>query len=159
MFTLSSYANRTADGRAIPGTGRMFTCRFCVATKNDVVRFPNMRELMKHYSDDHSYERGSIPASKKFDCDRCNKSFVNSTLLRHHHMWHAGLRPYNCSICGAGFMIKERLRNHEMTHTNERPYKCQVCGKGFRSRNVLKQHKLVSANVCKTKPQFFFVLL
>lgn len=138
-----SKAASSTDGRSGPVTARTFTCRFCVKDKNTVVRFPNMRELMKHYTDDHAYVRGAIPAAKKFDCDRCNKSFVNSTLLRHHHMWHAGLRPYTCSVCGAGFMVKERMRNHEMTHTNERPYLCHVCGKGFRSRHVLKQHRVI----------------
>ncbi|KAK3912046.1 Zinc finger protein 226 [Frankliniella fusca] len=122
---------------------RSFTCRFCVAKSNVVVKFPNMRELMRHYNDEHADERLSGPQGKRFECDRCTRSFANSTLLRHHHMWHAGIRPYTCSTCGAGFMIKERLRNHEMTHTNERPFKCQVCGKGFRSRNCLKQHKAI----------------
>lgn len=130
-----------------PQGPRMFTCRYCIASETNaaVVKFPTMRELLRHYNDDHPNQRvGNIPGEKRFMCERCNRSFANSTLLKHHHMWHAGLYPYTCSHCGQGFMVKERLRNHEWSHTDERPFKCQTCGKGFRSRNCLKQHKVVS---------------
>lgn len=139
----ASHTKSKSGEGTVDNSRRSFTCRFCVAKSNKVVKFPNMRELMRHYNDDHADERANAPQGKRFECDRCTRSFANSTLLRHHHMWHAGIRPYSCSVCGAGFMIKERMRNHEMTHTNERPYKCQVCGKGFRSRNCLKQHKAI----------------
>lgn len=141
--TNTNRKKKSKDISSSPG-GRMFSCRFCIASKSTVVKFSAMRDLLRHYNEDHPNDRvGSIPGSKRFECDRCNRSFANSTLLRHHHMWHAGLHPYTCSHCGAGFMVKERLRNHELIHTNERPFKCQTCGKGFRSRNCLKQHKVI----------------
>ena len=52
---------------------------------------------------------------KKYHCEICGKSFVNSTDLCRHIRTHTGERPFQCDRCSARFTQNSTLKRHYKT--------------------------------------------
>ena len=83
-----------------------------------------------------------ISGQKRFKCDQCNFSCIQSFDLVKHKYIHGGEKPYKCKMCPKQFTRPARLREHERLHTGERPYTCEQCGKSFAQLSTLKSHKV-----------------
>jgi KRAB domain-containing zinc finger protein len=60
-----------------------------------------------------------------------SKSFTTYiTFIRHITRIHTGDMPYQCDICDKNFMQSGDMKRHIRTHTGDMPYQCDICGKG-----------------------------
>lgn len=106
---------------------RQYTCEICGYS----ARIPR----------DLKYHMGTHTQEKEFQCDQCEKGFVQKSALSHHiRCIHTDEKPWTCSYCGKGFKVKARLQLHERRHTGERPYQCSYCVKSFVANSDLKDH-------------------
>ena len=58
---------------------------------------------------------------KPYQCDECNKKFVQKSELGRHKWIHTGEKSYQCDICNKKFIIKSVLVVHMGIHTGEKP--------------------------------------
>ena len=85
----------------------------------------------------------SFLGQKRFKCDQCDFSCIQSFDLVKHKYIHGGEKPYKCVLCPKQFTRPARLREHQRQHTGERPYTCEHCGKSFTQLTSLKSHKVI----------------
>lgn len=64
--------------------------------------------------------------SKMYQCNHCDRSFLNLISIRDHKKVHAKEFPYNCSRCFEGFLQLKRKDDHEKCCKVKR-YSCQQC--------------------------------
>lgn len=83
----------------------------------------------------------TTPASRRFYCRECGKSFAQSSGLSKHKRIHTGLKPYECEECGKAFIGSSALIIHQRVHTGEKPYECEDCGKAFSHSSDLIKHQ------------------
>ncbi|XP_048000523.1 oocyte zinc finger protein XlCOF6-like isoform X2 [Leguminivora glycinivorella] len=92
-------------------------------------RFAIRRDLEQHINRVHLN-------IKPFQCDRCEKAYVNVwSLNEHRRIAHEGFkRPlkFPCSMCDKVFDSNNILKDHIRTHTGERPFQCSRCPAQFR---------------------------
>ena len=55
---------------------------------------------------------------------------VNSLLLKHQKI-HTGIKPYQCNQCDKAYIEKGKLLIHQRIHTGIKPYQCNQCDKAF----------------------------
>ena len=80
---------------------------------------------------------------KPYECDVCNKRFLQSgNYLATHKRTHTGHKPYKCHVCKRRFSRSSTLGRHKSTHTRDKPYKCDICNKIFSESHKLTQHKI-----------------
>nr|XP_027216401.1 zinc finger protein 888-like [Penaeus vannamei] len=88
---------------------------------------------------DHIAQHSS---DKKFECQKCSKSFSTSSALYCHnkqvHEKHNYRHP--CSMCDKVFICKAKLVEHIRTHTGEKPYTCSECNVAFAAKATYKTH-------------------
>uniref|UniRef100_A0A182VTD3 C2H2-type domain-containing protein n=1 Tax=Anopheles minimus TaxID=112268 RepID=A0A182VTD3_9DIPT len=145
--------------------GLWLCCEICGFT------IDNIYELFNHRNKVHSVagigERGVTekPAStqravkrankvesdhcRQFLCDKCGKTYTQSSHLWQHLRFHNGIRPFVCTVqgCTRRFTIRPDLNDHvRKCHTGERPYECDVCHKRFLTGSVYYQHRLIHRN-------------
>lgn len=80
---------------------------------------------------------------KRFKCDQCDFSCIQSFDLVKHKYIHGGEKPYKCDMCPKQFTRPARLREHQRLHTGERPFVCEECGKAFTQQASLKSHMVI----------------
>ncbi|KAL0275071.1 UNVERIFIED_CONTAM: hypothetical protein PYX00_003051 [Menopon gallinae] len=105
---------------------RPHVCKFCKAT------FTQLSAYSKHLYV-HNQEQ------KIHKCDKCEKTFSHSYLLKQHKLHHTGLRPYSCSVCFNSFKSQSDLCTHVKIH-QEKQYSCSVCGRKFSRSKTLRDH-------------------
>jgi insecticidal toxin complex protein TccC len=96
-----------------------------------------------------------ITGKKRFDCQKCEKSFATKHNLQRHSQTHTGEKPFKCEVCDKRLTGRSGLTDHMRTHTGEKPLVCNVCNKGFSHYSSFRRHKQTHAgekpfvcNVC-----------
>ncbi|XP_023012189.2 uncharacterized protein isoform X1 [Leptinotarsa decemlineata] len=80
----------------------------------------------------------SLP--KEFECQICQKKFINGYRFRLHVRKHKGALPYKCTSCHKNFSDRTEFNNHKRVHTKEKPFKCSICEKMFSQKSTLTTH-------------------
>ena len=75
-------------------------------------------------------------------CEFCNKSFMTTSELKNHLLYHMKERKHNCTLCSSKFLEKRHLDRHlRRCHSGGiKNFICNVCGKGFYERYELNYH-------------------
>uniref|UniRef100_A0A182MX68 C2H2-type domain-containing protein n=1 Tax=Anopheles culicifacies TaxID=139723 RepID=A0A182MX68_9DIPT len=110
-----------------------------VAEKTPSTQRPVKRVVSKDESNHH----------RQFLCEKCGKTYTQSSHLWQHLRFHNGIRPFACTVpgCTRRFTIRPDLSDHiRKCHTGERPYECEVCHKRFLTGSVFYQHRLIHRN-------------
>ncbi|XP_061198297.1 protein snail homolog Sna-like [Saccostrea echinata] len=120
----------------------------------------------------------SIPATPRYQCDHCKKSYSTFGGLSKHKQFHCTTQvkkdfsckfcgktygslgalkmhirthtlPCKCKICGKAFSRPWLLQGHMRTHTGEKPFSCAHCGRAFADRSNLRAHLQTHSDVKK----------
>ena len=78
---------------------------------------------------------------KPYECNVCNKRFLQPGHLTGHKRTHTGEKPYECDVCNKRFSHSGHLAVHKRTHTGDKPYECDVCHKRFLRSDEFVVHK------------------
>ena len=158
---LSSIKSDTGEKR--PNEKSSFSCILCYN------KFNYKGDLKKHVNKFHTTEEevtalqnGSVDESKlKFNCDSCEKRFLNGTILLYHQRYiHRAARGSVsqgggtfCKLCYVRFQKSRNLINHkakvhqdEMAgfsiklEESELKHSCDQCNRKFWTVNILSHH-------------------
>ncbi|CAL4245862.1 unnamed protein product [Meganyctiphanes norvegica] len=77
---------------------------------------------------------------KPFQCSQCDKAFSYNSKLIEHQRIHSGEKPYQCSQCDKAFSRNSNLMYHLRIHTGDKPYQCSQCNKAFSQNSNLIKH-------------------
>ena len=89
--------------------------------------------------------------NKPFKCPKCESSFRNESLLKHHSSIHTDIRPFSCLICPKQFKRKSHLHVHQEVHDASLTSECRICFKKVFHSNLqlhLKTHKEQNLFIC-----------
>ncbi|XP_055382293.1 zinc finger protein 260-like [Condylostylus longicornis] len=103
------------------------------------IEYRNKSAFRKHMKLRHmSYNE------RPYQCEYCDKKFVEHGRLKEHVRTHTGEKPLQCDICFKGFARYSVLREHKKLHTGKKNHVCSRCGKAFAQTagyfNHLKNH-------------------
>ena len=102
--------NHTTKNRQGDSSGRRFNCRACDNS------FDSKKSLKVHIKASH-------PQTIK--CNLCEETFEqNSDLERHIEEEHEKNRKYECDKCGKTFALRWRLGKHQESHASSKNKKC-----------------------------------
>ena len=111
-------------------SSELFYCSTCKK------RFKTQDNLNLHIKALHM----SSPGQKPYQCELCNKTFINITGLRSHQAVHEKDTPFCCNICKVQFKRKHSLERHQYVHKLVKDFICPLCGKAFVNDVYLRNH-------------------
>ncbi|XP_067928202.1 zinc finger protein 236-like [Watersipora subatra] len=79
-------------------------------------------------------------ASKRFECKKCKRAFVNQAGLDKHAKSHVAVKEFTCQLCNANYTSHSMLNTHMVTHATFRPRKCELCDTHFTTGEQLSEH-------------------
>ncbi|KAI4466716.1 finger putative transcription factor family-related [Holotrichia oblita] len=106
---------------------RSVSCEICGKV------YMNKRGVRNHITRQHNGKR-------PYDCEKCGKSFFDTTILKQHMFIHTGEKPYACRLCGKKFRQKGCITQHMRIHTGETPHPCKYCTARFKHSHHLNGH-------------------
>ncbi len=85
---------------------------------------------------------------KKFQCQKCNKTFRRKESLKFHlaNTHKEGvINVHQCNMCERSYTHKNTLILHRMTMHSSKPpkYRCVVCKTTFRNKRILLDHMMI----------------
>ena len=92
---------------------------------------PKLSELQITFHVVHVIDDKDSTDKKHFQCDHCNKIFVNAAHIKRHVLTHTGERPYCCRVCNERFLRNDYLLSHIRRHKRKKLHKCCVCKKTY----------------------------
>lgn len=118
---------------------RQFECYVCHKS------FNRKSNLITHFRQTHTN-------IKPFRCKYCSLSFIRTTELLKHAIFHTGDTRNQCRQCKLVLSSQERLEKHKKTHAVSANFQCHMCGaNGFESKKNLSSHMRLHAKVCDKK--------
>ncbi|KAJ9581534.1 hypothetical protein L9F63_023290, partial [Diploptera punctata] len=107
--------------------GKSYSCGFCGRS------FAERSALDEHFQ--------NHIARRPHHCEICKKSFRMKWQFDKHQIKHTGVKPkYNCNVCEKSFVDKSSLETHLETHVEKPRVECDVCKKTFKDAKELKDH-------------------
>lgn len=83
-------------------------------------------------------EENGNQASKKFECNYCQKTYTTKAVLRKHQKRHK--KDFQCPNCDKQFDSQHVLDKHVKLHSGYRPFSCTNCANSFSEERSLKTH-------------------
>ncbi|XP_069671047.1 zinc finger protein 235-like [Periplaneta americana] len=80
---------------------------------------------------------------KKYDCDICGLTFLDSARLKSHYLVFKSHKEFNGDVSGKCFSRSRDFEKHSRVHSGAKPFRCDVCERRFSESNDLKRHSLV----------------
>lgn len=83
---------------------------------------------------------------RRFKCDLCPLTFIETTQLRRHELIHRPDDPdsmkWSCDICGKRFRQNNTMRTHRLSHGDAQARKvhCEYCDATFLTKNGYRSH-------------------
>ncbi|XP_053677002.1 zinc finger protein 501-like [Anopheles nili] len=90
------------------------------------------------------------PASNKYVCESCGKTFLENNGLKKHLYTHTGDMPFQCEICDKKLPTAYKLKIHKLRHQGIKNFECPHCGIKKITSDELKAHMN-----CHTKEKRF----
>lgn len=107
------------------------TCTICT------LPFPNRSSLKLHQKTLHR---------RQFECYVCHKSFNRkSNLITHSRRYHTNIKPFRCKYCSLSFLRTTELLKHVIFHTGDTRNQCRQCKLVLSSQERLEKHKKTHA--------------
>lgn len=81
------------------------------------------------------------PDIPRYNCDKCDRVYLNPVDFEKHSTTHQKSRPYQCKYCDKSFVFKQGLERHETIHdTRSMQFSCQYCHMKFPTAAQLQRH-------------------
>ena len=110
-----------------------YSCPICE------VSFRQRVHLRQHQRRKHRDDRQDEPKSKA--CSQCDKTFLTSSELKNHMLYHQPNRAFTCQSCPMAFVERRHLDRHvRRVHSGVRHYSCRGCAKAFFEKYELNYH-------------------
>ena len=99
-----------------------------------IVKKGSKAALLKHIKESHKNYR--------FQCEKCDKSFLRHPSLKKHLLYHKKNKHYQCDECGASYVFPGELEEHSRIHTGEDLIVCEKkgCKKSYASTRAMRLH-------------------
>ncbi|XP_055629990.1 zinc finger protein 420-like [Toxorhynchites rutilus septentrionalis] len=123
---------------------RFVTLAACQAHERSHAAEKEADELLdaKIIAETHNANVVVVDGQKRFQCDKCDRSYTLFSSLRKHQNLHTKSNAFVCSKCGRAFIKASSLALHERrNHDENANFSCEGCGKTFRTIGHLLDHR------------------